>query len=247
MAVKIIIFTNYDSLWSVNSDLYDRCGIPLIENNNFIGFNESAGEFEVIHNIAGEHRIYFVKDTVAENEFNEFVGRYDKEQAYILRHRLPNIDLNGFSAGNILRGAHTSTGPFYDQVLRIVVDASSDKLKRLFSALFTHDHVLESKLELLDKVLSSDKSLAEIINIIKDDKADKVRRIYAPRFTEDPDLGKRIIQSKMIYNGAEVSLEEKVLITQNEFRALAAFDETDTFATEYQTAFDKLRDLLGVD
>jgi hypothetical protein len=247
MEKYIIIFTNIDSLYNVSESLVSRNGIPLIEDNNFIGFNETTEGFEIVLGISNRHGVYFVKDSITQNEFNSFIGSNEKENVYILRHRLPNLNFDGFPASNVLRGAHESTGPLYDQVLSIITDAEPDKLNRLFNSLFDHDHVLESKLVLLDSVLSSNKSLTEIINIITDDKADKIKRIYAPLFTTNPELGKRIVQSKTIHNGIEVSLEDKVNKLQGEFKSLKAVDETDVFATEYQTAFDKFRDLLGVE
>jgi hypothetical protein len=89
--------------------------------------------------------------------------------------------------------------------------------------------------------------LTEIITIITDDNADKVKRLYEPHFTSNPDLGKRILQSTETRNGIKVSLEEKLTLLKDEFKSLKAVDETDIFSTEYQMAFDKLRDALGVE
>jgi hypothetical protein len=188
-----------------------------------------------------------VKDTISQNDFKDFIGINDKDHIHILRHRLPSFNFDDFPVSNLLKGAHESTGPFYDQVLRIVTDTASDKFNRLFDSLFSYNHVLESKLVLLDDILSGDKSLTEIITIITDDNADKVKRLYEPHFTSNPDLGKRILQSTETRNGIKVSLEEKLTLLKDEFKSLKAVDETDIFSTEYQMAFDKLRDALGVE
>jgi hypothetical protein len=242
----IIVFTNHSSLNNVSKTLRDKRGIPLIKHNNFIGFNESSGEFEVVRAISDKYRIYFVKDTISQNEFNDFISFTNKKYIHILRHRLPNLNFDDFPVSNRLKGAHDSTGPFYDHVLRIITDTGPDKFKRLFDSLFTYDHVLEAKLVLLDDVLSGSKSLTKMISIITDDKADKVKRLYEPLLTTNPDLGKRILESTETRNGIKVSLEEKLTLLKNEFKSLKAVDETDIFSTEYQMAFDKLRDALGV-
>lgn len=243
----IIVFTNYSSLNSVSKTLRDQRGIPLTKHNNFMGFNESSGDFEVVRAMSDKCRIYFVKDTISRNEFDDFIGVNNKEYIHILRHRLPNLDFDDFPVSNRLKGAHESTGPFYDHVLRIITDTGPDKFKRLFDSLFTYDHVLEAKLVLLDDVLSGSKSLTKMISIISDDKADKVQRLYEPLLTANPDLGMRILESTETRNGIKVSLEEKITLLKDEFKSLKAVDETNVFSTEYQMAFDKLRDALGVE
>lgn len=243
----IIVFTNHSSLNNVSKTLRDQRNIPLIKHNHFLGFNESSGDFEVVRAISEEYRIYFVKDTISQIDFNDFICANNKEYIHILRHRLPNLNFDDFPISNRLMGAHDSTGPFYDHVLRIITDSGPDKFKRLFDSLFTYDHVLESKLVLLDDVLSGVKSLTKIISIITDDKVDKVKRLYEPDFTANPDLGRRILQSTETRNGIKVSLEEKFTLLKDEFKSLKAVDDTDIFSTEYQMAFDKLRDALGVE
>jgi len=247
MEKMVVVFTNYGSLNNVDSNLREQRDIPLINSNNSIGFNEASGVFEPTRAMTGEYRIYFVKDTMAQNEFDDFIGLNKKESIHVLRHRLPTLKFDGFPATNLLKGAHESTGPFYDQALKIMTDAGADKFKRLMESLFSYDHVLELKLVLLDEVLSGEKSLIEVIETITDDKAEKVKRLYDPLFTDDPELGQRLLQPTETYHGSKVTLEEKLTLLKDEFARLTPVDVTDMFSTGYQTAFDKLRDALGLE
>lgn len=247
MENTIVVFTNYASLNNVESNLRQQRGIPLITSNNAIGFNEASGMFEPARALNDAYRIYFVRDTMPQNEFDAFVGPNRKESIHVLRHRLPKLKFDGFPASNLLKGAHDSTGPFYDQALRIITDARPDKFKRLFAALFAYDHVLELKLGLLDEILSGEKSLTEVIDTLADDEPEKVRRLYDPLFTDDPELGQRLLRPVETYRGRKVTLEEKLDLLKDEFSQLTENDVTDMFSPGYLMAFDKLRGALGLD
>ena len=149
----ILIFTNYSALNAVDPVLRSRHGIPLIEENNFIGFNEDTGDFESLNAIDESYRLYFAHDIVKQKVFSAFVSSVDKDRLFILRHRLPDIEFEGIPQSNIKVGAHESTGPLYDDVLAIIGDSGNEKIARIFKAVFTHDPVLEAKLALLSAIL----------------------------------------------------------------------------------------------
>lgn len=149
----ILIFTNYSSLHAVDPVLRSQRSIPLIEENDFIGFNEDTGDFESLKAIDESYRLYFAQDTISQNVFTAFVGGVDRDRLFILRHRLPKIEFEGIPQRNIKVGAHESTGPFYDDVLTCIGDAREAKVTRIFKAVFTHDPILEAKLSLLSAIL----------------------------------------------------------------------------------------------
>lgn len=149
----IVIFTNYSSLYAVDPTIRTQHRIPQIEEKNFIGFNEDTGHFESLHAIDESYRLYFAQDKITQKAFSAFVGSVDRERLFLLRHRLPNIEFEGVPQGNIKVGAHESTGPLYNDVLRIIGDSDGEKVARIFKTVFTHDPVLEVKLSLLSAIL----------------------------------------------------------------------------------------------
>jgi hypothetical protein len=154
MTNVILIFTNLESLRSVDPEVSEVRNLPLIQENCFVGFNEDAGVFERVSRISELFRLYLVRDVVAQEAFASFIDHVDKERLFILKHKLPEIQFEGIPERNIKVGHHESDGPFYNDVLTFIDDTRGEKVARIFKSIFTHDPILEAKLVLLSAILN---------------------------------------------------------------------------------------------
>jgi hypothetical protein len=150
----VLIFTNLDSLRSVDPEVSEVRNLPLIYENDFIGFNEDTGVFEGVSAICESFRLYLVRDVVSQETFASFVDYVDKDRLFILKHKLPKLQFEGIPERNIKVGQHESNGPFYNDVLTFIDDTRGEKVARIFKLIFTHDPILEAKLALLSAILN---------------------------------------------------------------------------------------------
>jgi len=150
----ILIFTNPDSLRSLDPEVSEGRNLPLIYEYDFLGFNEDTGDFEGVSAISESFRLYFVSDVVSQETFASFVDYVDKDRLFILKHKLPEFRFEGIPERNIKLGHHDSDGPFYNDVLTFVDDTRGEKVARIFKSIFTHDPILEAKLGLLSAILN---------------------------------------------------------------------------------------------
>lgn len=132
---KVLIFTNIASLGFNNSDKRrSKKNISLIKDNKFIVYNYSKCEFEVTESIqAGE--IFLILDEVDSESFKSFVGDYDRKNLLALYHKKGADVLDGFIPRNCLKGTHElkidRNGLYYDEVMSVLVDNSSNKFYRI--------------------------------------------------------------------------------------------------------------------
>jgi len=123
-----------------------------------------------------------------------------------------------------------------------------DAVTEVYEGIKEIDYVLEAKLLLLQKILNGDEvTLLSVVNILKDSSSDKVKRIFDPVFKTTPELEHRVLQAKENQDGNRVSLEKKLTDRTNQFESLNKEHADDIFSTEYQIAFKKLRDALGIE
>src|ERR1700761_2673474 len=85
---KIIVFSDFDSLHSVVKNKRNEKGIPLIQDNSVLGFDESLGCFVTSFN---DKSLILVQDSV--NSYNEdfvhLLHLVRGKDVMILKHRLP--------------------------------------------------------------------------------------------------------------------------------------------------------------
>ncbi len=148
---KILIFTNYFSLGSVESSLGELKNIPLVENNNTIVFNEKTQEFQVATSI-NIGSIFFIKDNITEQSLNGFIGEYDKSKIGVLKHRQPQIDFSDYGKCEPT-GTHEANGRFYPDVLRIITGNDNDKFSKLQRAIWNTDNAQQQKEQAVKELL----------------------------------------------------------------------------------------------
>ncbi len=143
---KILIFTNYSSLNSVNSEQRKLKCIPLIQVNPYIAFNEKTKTFQITQSI-NDGSIFFIQDEITVEDFNGFLGEYDKSQIGVLKHRQPTFTFDKPYKCEP-HGIHEADGKgkFYPDVLKIITtDDSKDKFSQLQMAIWNTDNAEQDK------------------------------------------------------------------------------------------------------
>lgn len=139
---KIIVFTRKSSINVAFDDFADeRDGIKNLDGTNatLLLFDEAEATFKPVTDFAASG-LYLVYDGISEKDFNNLINDLNKLEFYILKHGKPTFDLSGFS--NVEKGTtekHEKKGKHYPVLIDILSDNNSEKVKRFFEAVFTHD------------------------------------------------------------------------------------------------------------
>lgn len=138
---KIIIFTNSDSLNSVNPTFAQRADINLLTlANPILRFDETGSIFISTQSFI-ESGLYFVFDAMEENNFNTLINNIDKSDCYVLKHkRNPKFTLQGF-AELLPDGIHEADnkGKYYPDVVNVILEKGDEKVNKIFDAIFKTD------------------------------------------------------------------------------------------------------------
>jgi hypothetical protein len=140
----------------------------------------------------------------------------------------------------------------YDKLAEAIVVAEKggsldEYVKAVYEAIEEPDYALEAKLFLLHMILNEDGvSLAGVIKILADDEPDKVRRTFDIVFRKYPLFGDKLLKGRESHLGEEVTLEDKLNILKQGFITLGQDNLDNVFSTEYQIAFDRLREALDI-
>lgn len=149
---KLIVFTKVSKLNSVDNNFARRNDIFQLNTHLILHYDELNKDFKVANdfNIPG---LYFVQDTIPKDNFNTLTESLDKYKMIVLKHRLPAFEMEGFKV--VREGAHESTGPYYHKLVNFLMDGENDKISRIIE-IFKYDHILEKKLELINKIWNGD-------------------------------------------------------------------------------------------
>lgn len=148
----IIVFTLLTKLSSVNTTFRFRNDVKQLGSNQILRYEENTNTFNVASN-CNTSGLYFVQDVILEADFNTSITGLDKSKIFVLKHRLPEFNMAGFKV--VREGAHESTGPYYHKLVDILMDNENDKINRIIE-IFKYDHILEKKLELINKIWNGD-------------------------------------------------------------------------------------------
>lgn len=137
---RIIVFTRKSSLNISFDDFADeRENIKNLDGitHTFLLFDEVIAKFKPVTDLS-EFGLYLMYDGISEANFNNLVNGLDKSELYILKHSKPEFVLSDFS--NVVKGItekHEKKGKHYPVFIDILSDDNSEKVKRIFEAVFT--------------------------------------------------------------------------------------------------------------
>lgn len=154
---KILIFTNVPGLTSMNDDLATRDDINEFRSTPIMMYIESQNKFMKVNDFTADG-LYFISDDInyiyLEN-FKQLVGTSEKSSFYILKHNKPQFMLSGFK--NVEKGHHGNKeddGKLYPDIVNILQDSESNKVERIFKAVFKTNPILEAKINLVKEILN---------------------------------------------------------------------------------------------
>lgn len=139
---KIIVFTQKSSLNVAFDDFADeKEGIKDLDGTNatLLLFDEAEAKFKPITDFS-KSGLYLVYDSISENDFNNLINGLNKSEFYILKHGKPTFGLSGFF--NVEKGTtekHENNGKHYPNLIDVLSDNETEKVKRFFEAVFTDD------------------------------------------------------------------------------------------------------------
>ncbi|MBK8808692.1 MAG: hypothetical protein IPO21_19465 [Bacteroidales bacterium] len=151
---RIIVFTNPASLNSVNPVFAVRKDVMCLKlANPILQFDETALIFKSVTSIS-EPGLFFVFDTLPENNFNALMMGIDKSDCYVLKHkRNPTFLLEGY-AELLPDGIHEADdkGKYYPDVVKILIGDVESKVISIFNTIFKSDPELDIWLKQFEEI-----------------------------------------------------------------------------------------------